>query len=127
MCVSLVAATLPHLLAAAAPAPPRVIILMLGDDYGYNNVGFSHGPKGPNYGHGNPEMRTPHMDALARSGIVLDRFYAYKCECPTILVLHTTRLRIAPTVLETGDPVMHTCLFCCGNAKGAAAPVAPWH
>jgi hypothetical protein len=32
---------------------PEAIILMLGDDYGYNNVGFAHGPLAA----GNPEMR----------------------------------------------------------------------
>ena len=58
--------------------PPKVIILMLGDDYGYNNVGFSHGPSGHDFGHGNPEMRTPNLDQLATDGIVLDRHYVYK-------------------------------------------------
>ena len=35
----------------------------------YNNVGFKHGP----LQQGNPEMRTPNMDALASQGIVLER------------------------------------------------------
>ena len=52
---------------------PKAIVLMLGDDYGYNNVGFAHGPAD-----GNPEMKTPNMDTLAKTGIVLDRFYTYK-------------------------------------------------
>jgi arylsulfatase A-like enzyme len=60
---------------ADAATRPKAIVLMLGDDYGYNNVGFAHGPDGNN---GNPEMRTPKMDDLARSGIILDRFYTYK-------------------------------------------------
>ena len=29
--------------AMAIAAPPKAIILMLGDDYGYTNVGFAHG------------------------------------------------------------------------------------
>ena len=78
--------------AQAAAAPPKVIILMLGDDYGYNNVGFAHGPKGSDFGHGNPEMRTPHMDALARDGVVLDRFYTYKYCSPTRSSLLSGRL-----------------------------------
>ena len=65
---------------------------MLGDDYGYNNVGFAHGPKGSDFGHGNPEMRTPHMDALARDGVVLDRFYTYKYCSPTRSSLLSGRL-----------------------------------
>ena len=59
------------LLAGAASAPPKAIVLMLGDDYGYNNVGFAHGPRGEDFGDGNPEMRTPHMDAHARAGRTL--------------------------------------------------------
>jgi leishmanolysin-like peptidase len=78
----------------AAPAPPKAIVLMLGDDYGYNNVGFAHGPTGADYPQGgaNPEMRTPHMDALAATGIVLDRFYTYKYCSPTRSSLMSGRL-----------------------------------
>ena len=57
---------------------PKVVILMLGDDYGYNNVGFPHGPAGNDFGHGNPEMRTPNLDQLVAEGIVLDRHYVFK-------------------------------------------------
>ena len=39
--------------ALAVAGPPKAIVLMLGDDYGYNNVGFAHGPLAA----GNPEMR----------------------------------------------------------------------
>lgn len=48
---------------------PIAILLMLADDYGYNNVGFAHGP----LEQGNSEMRTPNLDALAMEGIRLDR------------------------------------------------------
>ena len=34
--------------------PPRVILFQLGDDYGYDNVGFAHGPAATP----NPEART---------------------------------------------------------------------
>ena len=37
-CLGLVAAV-----SAVAAPPPKAIILMLGDDYGYGNVGFAHG------------------------------------------------------------------------------------
>jgi arylsulfatase A-like enzyme len=40
---------------------------MLGDDYGYANVGFAHGPNP-----GNPEMRTPTMDSLVEEGLLLE-------------------------------------------------------
>ena len=55
----------------ALEAPPKAVILMLGDDYAHNNVGFAHGPLGT----GNPQMRTRHMDRLASEGIVLDWHY----------------------------------------------------
>ena len=60
-------------LAAPAGKPPRAIVLMLGDDYGFGNDGFAHGPS-----LGNPKSRTPHMDRLARGGVVLDRHYVFK-------------------------------------------------
>ena len=68
--------------------PPRAIVLMLGDDYGYANVGFAHGPLQA----GNPEARTPHMDALAAEGIVLERHYVYKYCSPTRSSLMSGRL-----------------------------------
>jgi arylsulfatase A-like enzyme len=68
-------------------ARPKAIILMLGDDYGYNNVGFAHGPA-----NGNPESNTPNMDSLARTGIVLDRLYVYKYCSPTRSSMLTGRL-----------------------------------
>ena len=57
------------LAAGVACAPPRVIIVALGDDYGFNNVGYPHGPLNA----GNAEMRTPCLDELAMSGIRLDQ------------------------------------------------------
>jgi arylsulfatase B len=70
-----------------AASPPRAIVLMLGDDYGYGNVGFPHGPSA-----GNPESRTPHMDALAMGGIILDRHYVFKYCSPTRSSLMSGRL-----------------------------------
>ena len=50
--------------------PPH-LILVIGDDVGYNNVGY-HG--------GNPEAQTPVIDSLASEGVTFSRFYAY-CWC----------------------------------------------
>jgi arylsulfatase B len=69
-------------------APPKAIILMLGDDYGYDNVGFAHGP----LKQGNPEMKTPNMDQLVTEGIVLERHYTYKYCSPTRSALMSGRL-----------------------------------
>eukprot|EP01079_Euglenida_sp_SAG-EU17-18_P004395 gene4395-798_t len=68
--------------------PPKAIIMMLGDDYGYANVGFAHGP----LKQGNPEMRTPHMDELATGGVVLERHYTFKYCSPTRSSLMSGRL-----------------------------------
>lgn len=45
------------------------IVHIVGDDIGWNDVGFT-----------NTAMRTPHMDSLVKTGVRLHRFYAYK-EC----------------------------------------------
>ena len=63
-------------ISGSGPAPPRVIVFSLADDYGYNNVGFAHGPLNK----GNPEMRTPTLDRLAGDGVILERHYVCKCE-----------------------------------------------
>ena len=58
------------MLAAAASlavfaAPPSIVLSII-DDLGFFNVGFR-----------NEEARTPAIDALAKAGVVLDRF----CKC----------------------------------------------
>ena len=78
----------PFAMCTAAAPRPKAIVLMLGDDYGYNNVGFAHGPLNK----GNPEMRTPNLDRLAADGIVLERHYTYKYCSPTRSSLLSGRL-----------------------------------
>ena len=56
------------LAAEAASAPPHLIHIVM-DDVGHNDVGWA-----------NPRVRTPHLDALAASGIKLSHFYTFK-EC----------------------------------------------
>lgn len=51
-----------------APDPPN-ILLILTDDQGYHDVSY----------YGTADLRTPHIDSLARSGIRFDNFYA---NCP---------------------------------------------
>ena len=65
--------------AAAAPKPH--IVMMLGDDHGFNNVGWR-----------NPEIRSPNMDHLVNEGVVLERHYTYKVCSPTRSSLMSGRL-----------------------------------
>ena len=69
---------------------PHLITIIM-DDFGWNSVGF--------HGH-NPEIQTPTMDALALSGLRLDRH----CEaaahlCPS---LHPTHCRTGDLIWISG-------------------------
>lgn len=54
--------------AAAEPKGPPNILVLIADDLGWHDVGY----------HGS-EIRTPHLDKLARAGVRLERHYV----CPT--------------------------------------------
>ena len=84
---------------------PNVIMIM-SDDQGWGDVGFN----------GHPDLKTPHLDAMAANGIKLNRFYAASPLCsPTrgscltgrypfrfgILAAHTGGMRVGEiTVAE---------------------------
>jgi arylsulfatase A len=51
-------------LQAATPSPPN-ILLILSDDQGYHDLGC----------YGNAQIKTPHLDRLAREGVRLTNFY----------------------------------------------------
>ena len=53
---------------ATAAAQPPNIILMMADDLGYGDPGFN----------GNTIIQTPHMDALAKEGVVLTHFLCWQ-------------------------------------------------
>ncbi len=58
------------------------IILVMADDQGYGDVGFN----------GHPFLKTPHLDKMAKSGVVMDRFYAAAPVCsPTRASVMTGR------------------------------------
>ena len=84
-------------------AGPNIILLMA-DDLGYGDVGFT----------GNEKIITPHLDRMAEDGIVFDHFYAAAPLCsPTrascltgrspfrqgIFAAHTGGMRIAETTI----------------------------
>ncbi len=51
-------------------APPNVV-LMMGDDHGWEEVGY----------HGHPHVKTPVLDEIAATGLRLDRFHAAHPSC----------------------------------------------
>jgi arylsulfatase A-like enzyme len=66
-------------IASAAAAPPNIVIIVA-DDLGWADVGY----------HGS-DIRTPHIDALARGGVELDQFYVAPMCTPTRAALLTGR------------------------------------
>ena len=63
---------LPAALLAAAPLAARPnFVLLMADDQGWGDVSYN----------GHPRLRTPNLDAMAREGVRLDRFYAAAPVC----------------------------------------------
>ncbi len=56
---------------ASPAAPPPNIILMMGDDHGWEETGY----------HGHPHVKTPVLDEMAATGLRLDRFYSAHPSC----------------------------------------------
>ena len=48
------------------------VVLILADDYGYNDIGYH-----------NPDILTPHMDRLAGEGVILEQSYVQPVCTPT--------------------------------------------
>ena len=67
--------------AAASPNKPNVILCM-SDDQGWGDVGYN----------GHPELKTPHLDQMAREGVTFTRFYSANAMCsPTRGSVYTGR------------------------------------
>ncbi len=96
------AVCLPLLSQAAAKAPN--IIMIMSDDQGWGDIGFN----------GHPDLKTPHLDKMAESGVKFERFYAAAPLCsPTrgscltgrypfrfgILAAHTGGMRVGETTV----------------------------
>ena len=81
------------LLSVVCAARPNIVLIMT-DDQGWGDVGYN----------GHPELKTPHLDELARTGLRLDRFYAAHYNCsPTRGSVMTGR---HPTRYGTLDAAM---------------------
>ena len=118
------------LLLAAATAtstttPKPNIILVVGDDIGYHNVGF----------HGNAEAKTPRLDELAGGGAIFNRMYAYYWCSPSRasimsgrLPVHMYQARAPQFSSEDGLPVAVMTLADKMRAAGyATVQAGKWH
>ncbi|MFZ9748027.1 MAG: sulfatase-like hydrolase/transferase, partial [Opitutaceae bacterium] len=57
---------------ASAATPPRPnVVLVMADDQAWGETGYN----------GHPQVRTPVLDEMARTGLRLDRFYAASPVC----------------------------------------------
>jgi len=69
------------------------IVLVMADDHGYGDTGFT----------GHPFVKTPHLDEMAKSGLVFNRFYAAAPVCsPTRASVMTGRHPIRNNVVNHG-------------------------
>jgi len=58
--------------ASAAPSAARPnVVLLMGDDHGWDETGYN----------GHPHLKTPVLDEMARTGLRLDRFYSAGSSC----------------------------------------------
>ena len=67
------------------------IIIVLTDDQGWGDLSMN----------GNPNLHTPHIDALAKNGITFDRFYASPVCSPTRAEMLTGRYALRGGVFST--------------------------
>jgi arylsulfatase A-like enzyme len=80
---------------ATAPPPSPNVVFLLADDLGYSDLGC----------YGSTDIRTPHLDRLAREGARLTQFYANGCVCtPTRCALMTGRYQQRVGGLEWAIP-----------------------
>ena len=76
------------------------IILLLADDQGYGDLGFT----------GNPVIETPNIDAMARQSAIMENYYVSPVCAPTRASLMTGRYNYRTGVTDTyiGRAMMHT-------------------
>lgn len=84
------ASTVLHARAAGNATRPNVV-LMITDDQGHGDLGF----------HGNPKIRTPNLDRLARESVRFENFYVMPVCSPTRACLMTGRYNYRTGVVDT--------------------------
>jgi arylsulfatase A-like enzyme len=89
--LALVCAAVPLAAAAEPPARRPNVLLILTDDQGHGDLGF----------HGNPKLKTPHLDQLAAQSVRLRYFYVSPVCSPTRASLMTGRYNYRTGVVDT--------------------------
>ena len=84
-------ATLPHHAAESVPPARPNIVLVMTDDQGYGDLGFT----------GNPILQTPHLDAFARQSVRFTDFHVSPTCAPTRASLMTGRHEFRSGVTHT--------------------------
>lgn len=106
----------------AAAAPPNIVLVMT-DDQGYGDFGFT----------GNPVIRTPNLDALAARSSRLSRFYVSPVCTPTRASLmtgrHAQRTRAFDTYIGRAqmEPAETTIAEILRDAGYATGIFGKWH
>jgi arylsulfatase A-like enzyme len=102
--------------------PPNVLLIMT-DDQGWGDLGC----------HGNPKIRTPHLDRLAGEAVEMTRFYVQPVCAPTRACLMTGRYNYRTGVTDTylGRAMMHadevTVAEALAKAGYATGIFGKWH
>jgi arylsulfatase A-like enzyme len=76
---------------AETPRQPPNVVLIMTDDQGWGDVGF----------HGNPQLKTPHLDRLAEQSVELTQFYVCPVCSPTRASLMTGRYNYRTGAIDT--------------------------
>ena len=106
-------------LASALRAPgccearPPHVLLVLADDLGYGNVGWTRSRNNCS----TPEVQTSTMDRLVAEGIELTRFYAYHMCSPSRSSLMSGRLPMHVNVVND-DPTIYNASESTGTGAG---------
>ena len=117
----LLAAAAALALAADAPARPNVLVF-LADDQGWGDLSV----------HGNTNLRTPHIDGLARDGALFEHFYVCPVCSPTRAEFLTGRYHPRGGVFNVSTGEGHTVAevfdavaSCLGISPEEPVPVVP--
>ncbi len=109
------------LVALAAETKRPNIILVMADDQGWGDTGYN----------GHPELKTPHLDAMAAAGLRLNRFYTAHFNCsPTRASVMTGRHPHRMGTFNPGSPIRAQELTVAKVLQGAGyatGPFGKWH